>query len=210
MIQIRNQGTTDHYNLYTDVLPWIQPSESEMVQTNHTTEQDSTVICIDSQYSKTGTYFAVILHICKVWAAKLPGLKKLVFQDHTALWYTLNRLLQMLVLDRSCTIAENKQVELLFFFFPRAWRVSTAETDLAAAQNLLPCNGDVSPVSSSFIHLQYQCLKLQLFTLQKYHRTKSCDMKQSSWHSDMAVTQTVKVEEISNCLQSSNWIIDSK
>lgn len=47
------------------------------------------------------------------------------------------------------------------------------KTDLAAALNVLPRKGDVSPVPSSFIRLQYQSLKLQLFTSQKHHRTKA-------------------------------------
>lgn len=61
MLEICKQGIRDRYNISMDVLSWTKPRESEAAQTNHTTEQDSTVIYTDSQYSKTRAYFVVIL-----------------------------------------------------------------------------------------------------------------------------------------------------
>lgn len=111
MLEIWNQGTMDHYNLSTDVLPWMQPRESEIAQTNvnHTTEQDITgnlhwltvfqnweLLCGDiTHIAKSGLLTA------RTQKAGTPG--SYCFMIHFKLAPT-----DIGVLDRSCTIAHNK------------------------------------------------------------------------------------------------------
>lgn len=180
MLEIWNHSTMDHYNLSVDVIPWMQPCEPEIAQSNHATEQDSTVTCIDSRYSKTNTCFAVILHILQSLGAKLPGLKRLVLQDHTALWYTFKT-----GSYRHWCVGQELHNSTEQGWLSEPGQSAEQRLTLLLHRMSFRAREDVNPAPSSSMHLQYQSLKIQLFALHHITKvvtwSKACDIQMWQW-----------------------------